>query len=105
MKFLLIFSWVFLQTCKTAVDMPVEVSSDKMLGADISFLPELEAKGIRFSDQGKEQDGVIGRQCREVLSYASICCGITRADTDRRGKLGTDSVKSVVVWTEVENRP
>ena len=55
--------------------------------------------------QDKEEDGVIGRQCREVLSYASICCGITRADTDRRGKLGTDSVKSVVVWTEVENRP
>jgi beta-galactosidase len=28
----------------------------KILGADISFLPELEAKGIRFSDKGKEKD-------------------------------------------------
>jgi beta-galactosidase len=30
----------------------------KMLGADISFLPELEAKGIRFSEDGKEQDAI-----------------------------------------------
>jgi beta-galactosidase len=30
-----------------------------MIGADISFLPELEEKGIRFSDSGKEKDAVI----------------------------------------------
>ena len=30
----------------------------KMLGADISFLPELEAKGIHFSDKGKEKDAI-----------------------------------------------
>ena len=30
----------------------------KMLGADISFLPELEAKGIHFSDKGKEKDAM-----------------------------------------------
>ena len=29
---------------------------DKMLGADISFLPELESKGIKFKENGKEED-------------------------------------------------
>ena len=32
--------------------------SYRMLGADISFLPELEAKGVRFSDKGKEKDAI-----------------------------------------------
>ncbi len=31
---------------------------DKMLGADISFLPELEAKGMKFSDNGVEKDAI-----------------------------------------------
>ncbi|MCE3281315.1 MAG: hypothetical protein K0Q66_52 [Chitinophagaceae bacterium] len=31
---------------------------DKMIGADISFLPQLEARGIRFSDKGKEKDAI-----------------------------------------------
>jgi len=35
---------------------PREVS--KMLGADISFLPELEARGIKFSDKGAEKDAI-----------------------------------------------
>ncbi len=30
----------------------------KMLGADISFLPELEARGIKFSENGTEKDAV-----------------------------------------------
>ena len=30
----------------------------KMLGADISFLPELEAKGMHFSDKGKVKDAM-----------------------------------------------
>ena len=30
----------------------------KMLGADISFLPELEAKGIHFSDKGIQKDAI-----------------------------------------------
>ncbi|MDQ6761988.1 MAG: glycosyl hydrolase 53 family protein, partial [Bacteroidota bacterium] len=30
----------------------------KVLGADISFLPELEAKGIKFSDKGMEKDAI-----------------------------------------------
>jgi beta-galactosidase len=34
-------------------------SSTKMLGADISFLPELEAKGIKFSDQGSQKDPIL----------------------------------------------
>ena len=29
---------------------------DKMLGADISFLPELEARGVKFSDKGNQKD-------------------------------------------------
>ena len=35
---------------------PREVS--KMLGADISFLPQLEARGIKFSDKGVEKDAI-----------------------------------------------
>ncbi len=31
---------------------------NKMLGADISFLPELEARGMKFSDNGKEGDAI-----------------------------------------------
>ncbi|RYY85798.1 MAG: DUF4982 domain-containing protein [Chitinophagaceae bacterium] len=31
-------------------------ANGRMLGADISFLPQLEARGIRFTDKGKEQD-------------------------------------------------
>jgi beta-galactosidase len=31
---------------------------DKMLGADISFLPELEARGMKFSDNGVENDAI-----------------------------------------------
>lgn len=31
---------------------------DKMLGADISFLPELESKGLKFYDKGLEKDAI-----------------------------------------------
>jgi len=31
---------------------------DKMLGADISFLPELESYGIKFSDKGAQKDAI-----------------------------------------------
>jgi beta-galactosidase len=34
------------------------IQVDKMLGADISFLPELEAKGMKFSDKGVEKDAI-----------------------------------------------
>jgi beta-galactosidase len=33
-------------------------TTDKMLGADISFLPELEARGMKFSDKGGEKDAI-----------------------------------------------
>ncbi len=33
--------------------------ADKMIGADISFLPELEAKGIKFSENGVEKDPIL----------------------------------------------
>ena len=32
--------------------------TDKILGADISFLPELEHKGIKFSDKGVSKDAI-----------------------------------------------
>ncbi len=41
--------------------LPVQVLKkevDKMLGADISFLPELEARGMKFSDNGIEKDAI-----------------------------------------------
>ena len=31
---------------------------DKMLGADISFLPQLESRGIKFSDNGVQKDAI-----------------------------------------------
>jgi Arabinogalactan endo-1,4-beta-galactosidase len=31
---------------------------DKMLGADISFLPQMEARGIKFSDEGTAKDAI-----------------------------------------------
>ncbi|OYU79863.1 MAG: hypothetical protein CFE23_12110 [Flavobacterium sp. BFFFF1] len=34
------------------------VTIDKMIGADISFLPELEARGMKFSDKGVEKDAI-----------------------------------------------
>jgi beta-galactosidase len=33
-------------------------TTGNILGADISFLPELEAQGIRFSDQGVQKDAI-----------------------------------------------
>ena len=33
-------------------------TATKMIGADISHLPELESRGIKFSDNGKEKDAI-----------------------------------------------
>jgi len=33
-------------------------STEKILGADISFLPQLEERGIKFSDKGVEKDAI-----------------------------------------------
>ena len=41
--------------------LPVSLTKkevDKMIGADISFLPELEARGMKFSDNGVEKDAI-----------------------------------------------
>lgn len=35
---------------------PATLPEEKIIGADISFLPELEARGIRFSDKGVQKD-------------------------------------------------
>ena len=37
---------------------PIKKSADQMIGADISFLPELEARGMKFSDKGVEKDAI-----------------------------------------------
>jgi beta-galactosidase len=42
----------------TPINKEIKKEVGKMLGADISFLPELEAKGIHFSDKGKEKDAI-----------------------------------------------
>lgn len=39
---------------EAAKDRPV----DKMIGADISFLPQLEARGIKFKEDGVEKDAI-----------------------------------------------
>ncbi len=33
-------------------------NTNKIIGADISFLPELEARGIKFSDNGEQKDAI-----------------------------------------------
>ena len=38
--------------------IPRKPKLGKVLGADISFLPELEARGVKFSDKGKEKDAI-----------------------------------------------
>lgn len=53
-------------TTKITIDKSYELKGeaakarpvDKMMGADISFLPELEAKNIKFSDKGIEKDAI-----------------------------------------------
>jgi arabinogalactan endo-1,4-beta-galactosidase len=37
----------------------VPVQAQHIIGADISFLPELEARGIHFSDRGVEKDAIL----------------------------------------------
>jgi len=32
---------------------------DRMIGADISFLPEMESRGIKFKENGVEKDGIL----------------------------------------------
>ena len=39
-------------------DAAKERTATKMIGADISFLPQLEEKGIKFSDNGMEKDAI-----------------------------------------------
>jgi beta-galactosidase len=45
-------------SAKATINIETKKEVSKMLGADISFLPELEAKGIHFSDKGKEKDAI-----------------------------------------------
>lgn len=42
----------------TTVPYTPQKVSGKILGADISFLPELEARGVKFSDKGVEKDAI-----------------------------------------------
>jgi hypothetical protein len=38
---------------------PTTKSIDRMIGADISFLPELESRGMKFKDSGIEKDAIL----------------------------------------------
>ncbi|MDP4281385.1 MAG: glycosyl hydrolase 53 family protein [Bacteroidota bacterium] len=38
---------------------PVTKSIDRMIGADISFLPEMENHGVKFSDNGQQIDAMV----------------------------------------------
>jgi len=49
--FISISSFTFLKTT-------VQKENEKMLGADISFLPELESKGMKFYDKGMQKDAI-----------------------------------------------
>jgi arabinogalactan endo-1,4-beta-galactosidase len=42
----------------TTARYKAQTTTDKILGADISFLPQLEARGIKFTDQGVEKDAI-----------------------------------------------
>lgn len=46
-------------------------SATPMLGADISFLPELEARGVKFSENGKEED-VLSIMKRHGFNYVRL---------------------------------
>lgn len=48
------------------------VTVDKMLGADISFLPELENKGIKFYDTNGEQKDAIAILKQNELNYIRL---------------------------------
>lgn len=42
----------------TTANYTPQKEKDKILGADISFLPELESRGMKFSDNGKPGDAI-----------------------------------------------
>ena len=46
-------------TSISAQSSHAKIKTENILGADISFLPELEAKGIVFSDQGVTKDAIL----------------------------------------------
>ena len=58
MKKLLILPCLFIFTTSFFVSAQVK-HPENILGADISFLPELEAKGMVFSDQGVAKDALL----------------------------------------------
>jgi beta-galactosidase len=54
-----IFSVVPSEPKPVAISTPLKKKTiEKAIGADISFLPELEARGIKFSDQGVQKDAI-----------------------------------------------
>jgi arabinogalactan endo-1,4-beta-galactosidase len=58
MKKLFVFTCITLCICFQTVHSQVS-TAENILGADISFLPELEAKGMVFSDQGNAKDAIL----------------------------------------------
>lgn len=45
-------------TARRPASRPTPPRLGKVLGADISFLPQLEARGLKFSDKGVEKDAI-----------------------------------------------
>lgn len=58
MKKLFVFTCISLCFCLQTVHSQVS-KPENILGADISFLPELEARGIIFSDKGVSKDAIL----------------------------------------------
>ena len=47
-----------LSAAATSPPVPRKARLGKVPGADISFLPQLEARGIKFSDKGRTKDAI-----------------------------------------------
>jgi beta-galactosidase len=58
MKKLLLLHFVFVLLFTPSVNSQIK-NKETILGADISFLPQLEARGIVFSDQGVAKDAIL----------------------------------------------
>lgn len=50
---------LFAVLCFYTIVPAQSIKTENILGADISFLPQLEARGIQFSDKGKTQDAFL----------------------------------------------
>lgn len=59
MKKLIPFLFLLIACAKNTAQNSATDNTEKILGADISFLPELEAAGIKFSDKNIQKDALL----------------------------------------------